>query len=160
MLEDLILYFVSKTKGFITKPQLVKFLYLADLYAVKWTEQQLTQLEWCYYNYGPWDEEIDAALQRLESTICQKPEGNIILMQMCDDSFVIDDSKFSEGLRLMLDNIRKEWAGITSEKISDLLKYVYETAPMMEAKQKYQPQSKIRLNLQLERKKLIEELGV
>lgn len=42
MLEQLILYFVCKTKGHITKTQLVKFLYLADLYSVKWTGQQLT----------------------------------------------------------------------------------------------------------------------
>lgn len=56
MLEQLILYFVCKTKGRITKTQLVKFLYLADLYSVKWTEHQLTELDWYYYNHGPWDQ--------------------------------------------------------------------------------------------------------
>jgi len=44
MLEQLIKYFVYKTKGYITKTQLVKFIYLADLYAVKWTGKQLTDL--------------------------------------------------------------------------------------------------------------------
>ena len=34
MLETLILYFVYQTKGNITKIQLVKFLYLADLYVL------------------------------------------------------------------------------------------------------------------------------
>lgn len=34
MLDLLIKYFVYQTKGHITKTQLVKFLYLADLYSV------------------------------------------------------------------------------------------------------------------------------
>jgi hypothetical protein len=46
MLETLILYFVYQTNGFLTKIQLVKFLYLADLYSVKWTGKQLTDLDW------------------------------------------------------------------------------------------------------------------
>jgi Protein of unknown function (DUF4065) len=162
MLEALILYFVFKTKGFITKTQLVKFLYLADLYSVKWTGQQLTQLDWCYYNYGPWDEEINFALDRLEGKILQKQDGKAIMIQMTDEMAKngIDHLNFSEGLQLVLENIRKEWAGTTSENINALLEHVYATAPMVEAKNKYQPQNNARLNLQLERKKLIEELGV
>ncbi len=65
MLEQLILYFVCKTKGYITKTQLVKFLYLADLYSVKWTKKQLTDLDWCYYLRGPWNQEIDTTLEKL-----------------------------------------------------------------------------------------------
>jgi hypothetical protein len=160
MLENLILYFVYKTKGFITKTQLVKFLYLADLYSVKWTGKQLTQLDWCYYTYGPWTEEIDSALSSLKGKVEQKQEGNATLIQMNDTVSEMDDFKFSEGLQLMLDNIRKEWAGLTSDKITELLNHVYSTAPMVEAKGKYNPEDKARLNLQLEREKLIEELGV
>jgi hypothetical protein len=66
LVDQLIKYFVYETKGFITKTQLVKFIYLADLYAVKWTGKQLTDLDWCYYHYGPWNEEIDTALARME----------------------------------------------------------------------------------------------
>lgn len=159
-LENLILYFVVKTRGFITKIQLVKFLYLADLYSVKWTGQQLTELDWYYYNHGPWHDEIDAALIRLEGDIHQKQEGKAILIQ--PDEKLDDDSTsfgFSEGLCLMLDNIRREWAGADSEKIKSLLEYVYSTAPMLVAKESYQPQERARLNLLLEREKLIEELG-
>ena len=49
MLEKLIIYFVYKTKGHIIKTQLVKFLYLADLGAVKWQDKQLTDIDWRYY---------------------------------------------------------------------------------------------------------------
>jgi hypothetical protein len=160
MLEDLILYFVSKTSGFITKTQLVKFLYLSDLYSVKWTGKQLTQLDWYYYHYGPWDEEIDSALKRLEGKVVQKPEGKTVFIQINDELPEVDDFKFSEGLRLMLENIRKEWAGVTSDKIESLLSYVYSTAPMVAAKKDHTPEDKVRLNLQLEREKMIEELGV
>jgi Protein of unknown function (DUF4065) len=162
MLEDLILYFVFKTKGFITKTQLVKFLYLADLYSVKWTGQQLTQLNWCYYNYGPWDEEINSALDRLEGKILPRQEGKATIIGMADElaKTGIDDLNLSEGLQLVLENIRKEWAGTTSNNINALLEHVYSTAPMIEAKNKYQPQDNAQLNLQLEREKLIEQLGV
>ncbi|MBW4539734.1 MAG: SocA family protein [Myxacorys chilensis ATA2-1-KO14] len=160
MLESLILYFVYKTKGFITKTQLVKFLYLADLYSVKWTGNQLTQLNWYYYNYGPWDEEIDDALSGLEDKVTQRQEGNSILIQVAGELPEADDLDLSEGLRLMLENIRKEWAGLTSEKINELLDHVYSTAPMAEAKSKHKPEDRAQLNLQLERKKLLEELGV
>lgn len=160
MLEDLILYFVYKTKGFITKTQLVKFLYLADLYSVKWTEKQLTDLNWYYYKHGPWDQEINSALARLEGQVVQKKEGNVVLIQMVNELSEGYDFKFSESLQLMLENIRREWAGVTSEKIDELLKYVYTTAPMVEAQSKYNREDEGLLNLQLEREKLIEELGV
>jgi hypothetical protein len=160
MLENLILYFVYKTKGFITKTQLVKFLYLADLYSVKWTGNQLTQLDWYYYNYGPWNEGIDAALSRLEDKVSQRQEGNATLIQVVGAVPEVDNFNFSEGLQLMLENIRKEWAGLSTEKVDELLKHVYSTAPMVEAKSKHNPEDKARLNLQLEREKLLEELGV
>jgi hypothetical protein len=158
MLENLILYFVYKTKGFITKTQLVKFLYLADLYSVKWTENQLTELDWYYYNYGPWNEEIDSALQRLEDKVSQKKDGDFIMIELNSEIPETDDFNFSEGLQLMLDNIRKEWAG---GKVKDLLAHVYATEPMLAVKQNnHVPEDKAPLNLQLERIKLIEELGV
>lgn len=160
MLEDLILYFVYKTKGFITKTQLVKFLYLADLYSVKWTGKQLTDLDWYYYNYGPWNDGIDSALIRLKGKIVQMQDRDTILIQMGADFPNVDSLKFSESLQLMLENIRREWAGGGSEKIKELLNYVYSTAPMVEAQSKYNREDKARLNLQLEREKLIEELGV
>lgn len=74
MLEDLIKYFVYETKRHITKTKLVKFLflYLADLYSVKWTGKQLTKLDWYYYKHSPWDEDIDMALERMNGKeICQ-----------------------------------------------------------------------------------------
>ncbi|WP_013322747.1 hypothetical protein [Gloeothece verrucosa] len=72
------------------------------------------------------------------------------------------------SLELMLDNIRREWSGSGQDTIEQLLNYVYSTAPMIEVKDNRrelvrspnQPNEKIRLNLQKEREKLMDELGV
>jgi uncharacterized phage-associated protein len=158
MLEQLILYFVCKTKGHITKTQLVKFLYLADLYSVKWTDNQLTELDWCYYTHGPWEQGIENALDSMKDKICLKKQGDATMVSINDMSLMDADFGFSRGLELMLENIRKEWAG--SNKLSALLDYVYSTAPMIEARNHFQPENKARLNLHREREKVLEELGV
>lgn len=155
MLEQLILYFVCKTKGHITKTQLVKFLYLADLYSVKWTGKQLTDLDWCYYLRGPWHQDIDSTLAGMD-TLQVQSSGETSLITAKDESLYTLD--FSEGLKLILDNIRKEWAGAGIERFQELMDFVYKTAPMLEAKGKYQAEDKAPLNLQLEREKLLAEL--
>ena len=163
MLEKLILYFVYQTKGHLTRTQLVKFLYLADLYSVKWTDKQFTNLDWYYYNHGPWHEDIDAALVRLNDRVIQKQEGKATLLQMGAEPFDVRTLGISQGLHFMLDNIRREWVGGSPEKvgkIDKLLEYVYSTAPMLAVKEKYQPDDKARLDLALERASLVEELGI
>jgi len=162
MLEKLIIYFVCKTKGYITKIQLVKFLYLADLAAVKWTEKQLTDLDWRYYKYGPWNEDIDRALVELrQGDILQLGEqGSAVLVQPAENCPDIKALQLSKGLELMLRNIQKEWAGLNTDKLNGLLEYVYQTEPMLEAKAKHTPEEKAPLNLYLEHEKVLAELGV
>ena len=139
---------------------MVKFLYLADLYSVKWTGRQLTDLEWYLYTFGPWHEDIDAALVRLNGQVVQKEEGKAILIQMGTEPLDPHSLGISQGLYLMLDNIRREWAGSSTEKIDELLTYVYATAPMLAVKDKHEKSEKVPLNLALERELLLEELGV
>jgi hypothetical protein len=160
LVDQLIKYFVYETKGHITKTQLVKFIYLADLYAVKWTGKQLTDLDWCYYHYGPWNEEIDRALARMEGVdIFQKQMNEATLIEPVSLEKIGKDLDFPMGLRLILNNIKREWAG--SKKIQPLLDYVYSTAPMTEVKKDNpDPEAKVRLDLKKEREKLLCELGV
>ena len=162
MLEKLIVFFVYKTKGYITKTQLVKFLYLADLYAVKWTEKQLTDLDWRYYHYGPWNEDIDQVINDLclNSVLRLALQGGATLIQPGENFPDLKGLNLSRGLELMLRNIQREWAGITSDKTKELLNYVYQTQPMIEAKTHHQPEEKALLNLYLEHEKILEELGV
>ncbi|MEZ2231576.1 type II toxin-antitoxin system antitoxin SocA domain-containing protein [Microcoleus sp.] len=160
MLETLIKYFVYATKGYITKTQLIKFLYLADLYAVKWTEKQLTDLDWRYYRYGPWNEDIDAALNQMNGKeILQESQGNSIFVRLGEGAGSVDNLELPLGLKLMLDNIRREWAGSGEDKLKQLLEYVYSTAPMLEVKDSHKSEEQVRLNLYKEREKLMSELG-
>ncbi|WP_293127796.1 type II toxin-antitoxin system antitoxin SocA domain-containing protein [Microcoleus sp. bin38.metabat.b11b12b14.051] len=160
MLETLIKYFVYATKGHITKTQLIKFLYLADLYAVKWTSKQLTELNWRYYHYSPWNEDIIVALNQMNGkTIVQESVGETIFIRLGTQAGNVDDLELPVALKLMLENIRREWAGSGHDKIQQLLKYVYRTAPMIEVKDSNQLEEVVRLNLETERQKLISELG-
>jgi len=161
MLDKLIKYFVYATKGRITKTQLVKFLYLADLYSVKWTGKQLTELDWCYYQFGPWNQDIDTALKQMNGKeIIQEYEGNTELIKLGAGATKVEDLKLPLSLRLILDNIRREWAGSGKEKLQALLEYVYSTAPMLEVIDTHKPEEKVKLNLLAEQEKLISELGL
>lgn len=160
MLETLIKYFVCATKGHITKTQLIRFLYLADLYAVKWTSKQLTELNWRYYHYNPWNEDIIVALNQMNGkTIVQEFVGETIFIRLGTEAGNIDDLELPVGLKLMLENIRREWAGSGHEKSQQLQKYIYSTAPMIEVKDSNQLEEVVRLNLEVERLKLISKLG-
>lgn len=110
MLETLILYFVYQTNGFLTKIQLVNFSYVADLYSVKWTGKQLTDLDWYYYNYSPWHEDIDLALVDLNGQVVQMQEGENTLIKMGAKPFYLHTLGISQGLCFVLDNICIEWA--------------------------------------------------
>ncbi len=159
MLDKLIKYFVYATKGYITKTQLIKFLYLADLYSVKWTGKQLTDLDWRYYQFGPWNESIDAALNQMNGKeIIQESQYNATYIKPVNQAAQADDLDIPLSIKFVLDNIRREWAG--SDKLNQLLEYVYNTAPMLEAKNNHRPEEKVKLNLQAEREKLVSELGL
>ncbi|HLO88229.1 MAG TPA: type II toxin-antitoxin system antitoxin SocA domain-containing protein [Nostocaceae cyanobacterium] len=161
MLDKLIKYFVYATKGYITKTQLIKFLYLADLYSVKWTGKQLTELDWCYYKHGPWNEEIETALNQMNGKeIVQEALETTIFIRLGTQAGNVDDLHLPLSLKLILDNIRREWAGAGQEKLNQLLEYVYSTVPMQEVKDTYKSEEKVKLNLQAEREKLISELGL
>jgi len=167
MLEKLVLYFIFKTKGYITKTQLVKFIYLTDLYSHKWDCIQLTDVNWQFYKYGPWTEEIDNALKKLSkekyfllSGSLLETEEDIHFVKLSKQDFNFGDLNFPIKLRLNLENIHREWAGLKKEKIKELLNYVYVTAPMIEIKTKHTWEDKASLDLSLERSQLLQELGV
>jgi uncharacterized phage-associated protein len=159
MLDQLIKYFVYETKGHITKTQLVKFLYLADLYSVKWTGKQLTELDWYYYRHGPWHEDIDAALGKMNGKeILQDSQRDAVLIRLGPEAGSAEELTLPTSLKLILENIRREWAGASPDGLKQLLEYVYSTAPLLEVRKAHKPEEKVPLNLQKERERLIQEL--
>jgi len=160
--EKLIIFFVHKAEGYITKTKLVNFLYLADLSAVKWTENQLTNLEWHYHQSGPWSKEIDRALDQLSQNEVLRivHKGNSISFQPTANCPEVEDLQFSKGLELMLRNIQKKWRGTSADETKALLDYVSETEPIISCRTKQSSKEDTPLNLHLEYEKMIKELGV
>ncbi len=159
MLKNLIQYFVYETKGYITKNQLVKFLYLADLYSVKWSGKQLTQVHWYYYHNSPWSEEIDHILHQMqEKEILLDSQETLTLIKPNMELDLVKNLNFPRGLKLILDNIRREWAGINQSRFNQLSNYISHTEPIQAVKDIHQPENKLPLNLQKEREKLLKNL--
>ncbi|MEO1186607.1 MAG: hypothetical protein AAFX46_18825 [Cyanobacteria bacterium J06636_27] len=133
---------------------------MADLYSIKWTEKQLTQLDWYYYRNSLGHEDINTALDNMNGKeINLETEYNTIFIKLGVKASNIDNLQLPTSLKLVLNNIRREWSGSGRDKIKELLDYIYTTAPMMEIKDKYKPEEKVKLNLQLEREKLVSELN-
>ncbi len=158
MLYKLIEFFVGQTRGEITLIQLTKFLYLADLYSVKWTGKQLTDLDWYYYHHGPWHDDITDALRQMEGfVVCVEEKGKTKLIRCGPTLEPPEKLGLPKSLLLMLENIRRRWAGADSQLINELLKYVYATAPMQAVKG-HERTERVPLNLLLERERVRTEL--
>ncbi len=94
-----------------------------------------------------------------EISINLEPQGNVTFIQLGSKASGINDLHLPLSLKLMLDNIRREWAGSGQDKLNQLLEYVYNTAPILEVKNTNKPEQKVKLNLYSEREKLISELN-
>lgn len=159
MLHRLIELFVCKTRGELTRVQLVCLLYLADLYATKWTGQQLTHLSWYLYHLGPWEEGINDALDAMEGTTILRheratPTGErLILLQPGPKARPLEDveRELPRSLRLTLENLCCRWAG--AEHLQELLDHVRATAPIRAVRSRHE---RVPLNLLLERQPLEE----
>lgn len=163
MTDKLILFFVIRTKGYITKTQLVKFLYLADLYSTKWSGKQITNLSWYLYNHGPWEQDIQNCLDNMNGKqIKQTYLGQgAVLIKPGFDIPKESELELPESMKFILDNIRREWSGPGAENFQKLMDYVYETAPMKDVLQRgSRAKDKEPLNLNLATEQLQSELGV
>jgi Protein of unknown function (DUF4065) len=161
MTAKLILFFVLKTKGNITKTQLVKFLYLADLYSVKWLGKQITDLKWIRYHYGPYEEEIERILGLMNGLEIELDNGknkNYVVVRIGNLAPSIESLEISPMMEMMLDNIRYQWMG---KPLKELLDFVYGTSPMVETiEQKISAEQMQPLNLFREQEKLQQELAL
>ncbi len=161
MTAKLILFFVLKTKGNITKTQLVKFLYLADLYSVKWLGKQITDLKWIRYHYGPYEEEIDRILGLMDGMEIKLDNGDgkkYVVVRIGDLAPSIESLELSPMMEMMLDNIRHQWM---AKPLKELLDFVYSTSPMVEIEEKKISAEQMHpLNLFREQEKLQQELAL
>lgn len=147
--EQLIDYIVHDLSGKVTKTQLVKLMYLVDLESTRFAGTQTSDIKWKYYHYGPYDENLDGRLKTLEK------RGTIAVQQKSkkdhpDDIYFIyrhtgKDVKydFDPTKKQIIDIILNQYGSFT---LNALLKYVYETEPMRNAKKGQYMELKTLLN--------------
>ena len=120
----------------------------------------MTNLVWYYYQSGLDRKDIDLALAQMngKEIDLQQAEGGTILIRLGTQAGFIEELQLPHSLELMLENIRREWAGSGADNITQLVRYVAQTAPVAEAIKINQPETKVKLNLYREREKLLTAL--
>lgn len=135
--EKLIAYIIEHLSGKITKTQLVKLAYLADLESTKFTNSQVSDIQWLRYHYGPYDKHLDERLGFLQQNgfieIKQQnkvsdPDKTYFIFNYTGKSV---DPNLEPVKKDIVDTIIKQFGSFT---LNSLLKYVYDTEPMKGAK--------------------------
>ena len=131
--EQLIAYFIQKLSGKITKTQLMKLIFLADVESVKFTNTQISDIKWIFHHYGPYDEKLDKRLRALvkEGLISveqknkkSKPEEIYFLYKFTGKKL---QSDFGVVKKDIIDTIISQFGSFT---LDSLLKYVYNSDPV------------------------------
>jgi hypothetical protein len=136
-LGQLILYLVHKVAdlgGYTTTIRLVKFLYLIDLEHQRRLGRTLTGLQWKYHLYGPYAFELPSVGRRLgfdlehEEFVNARGHKGTLLRVSTLQSF---PPSLSYSVQVIVDGLLKVWG---DQDTSDLLRYVYCTEPMRQAR--------------------------
>jgi len=117
----------------LSKTQLIKFLYLADLFYARECGKTFTGWQWRYWHYGPYCKEVIECIAKTQR------KGLIFVEEGYEGEFFIKGSKFSSEhceqnipaeILLPLKHYIKKFAG----DLTALLDYIYsETEPMLAA---------------------------
>lgn len=135
--EQMVAFFVRTAASDLGRTQLMKFLYLADYEARRLLGRSISGLKYIWYHHGPYDENAVKAMSHLddlkiihESTVMY-PNGRIsyrynrgVLPAALDG--------FSAIELQILKHVSEEYSKYS---LDDLLEWVYDTEPMVKAKE-------------------------
>ncbi len=118
---------------------LIKYLYLADLAdAESHDGKTYTGIQWKFHHFGPWSYEvyqrIEPALQNVratQKTIPSKYEGDFVRWSLRDDQIF---RQLQDELPFVLTHALQKYAHQFTGITEDLLHFVYNTRPMLQAK--------------------------
>lgn len=116
------------------KTALVKFVYLADVEAVREGLPRLTIVKWIFYKYGPYSVELDSAIKQIAGRSVDELSG----VSAAGKSFLVyqgpghgEEFNLAPQQRGIINIVLDRWGG---ETLSSILNYVYfETEPMQDA---------------------------
>ena len=137
-LEKQILYLIAELQdrdALCTDIRIAKFLYLADVEAMRTHGRAITGLEWKYHHFGPWAGVLPSTMQRLAPYISTEEvrtrEGHLARVRRLEE-WVLPDclvSLLPYVEQSVYDRLLNRWA---DEDIQVLLDYVYHhTEPMV-----------------------------
>lgn len=137
--EQMIAFFVSRCSGKIGRTQLFKLVYLADYEARRYLGRPLSGFEYIWYNHGPFDQDIYAAIKRLkdfalvEEDQMQYPTGRtgFVYHSKIDGSAL---ATLSPEESLIVSYVCRAYSGMELQAL--LTDVVYETEPMLDARER------------------------
>lgn len=135
--RQLLLYIVGQLQdqeGMISKIRIVKLLYLVDVEFYRMFGHTLTNLNWIFYEYGPYAFEIDTIIEKLSFDLGEEEittsMGHTANIYHIEGEQVLDNI-VNFATKAMIDRIINRWA---LEDTHFILDYVYTgTEPMQSA---------------------------
>lgn len=141
-------YLAQKARRPLTTFQLQKLPYLADLLARKQTGEPVTSFNYIWYDYGPFDSELYAAIEELERAGLSKTKpqrfwsghnGRLLRpLQTCDDLGL------SPAERYILDRVCSEYEGVSTK---ELKKLAYGSEPMRDLTERKLPKHRVPMEI-------------
>jgi hypothetical protein len=148
-IAPLIRYFVERVPG-AGRTQIVKFLYLTDLESGRYLGHPISDLNYILYDHGPFDSEILAhldllcAMDYLEGEQVRYPNGKFGWRYKATDKPLPLTGTSKEGLAI-LDYVAANYGRTPLQGL--LEEVVYQTAPMVDAKEREAYGHRLRMEL-------------
>jgi hypothetical protein len=130
-----------ETDGYVNKTKLIKYLYLIDVEYYRRHRETFTELNWIFYDFGPWayeyNEIFDEMLNSPDFDIKEGDRADLDTQFISTSDKIELDSIFeSFEDELITKRIIDKWS---VENLNSMLNYVYfKTEPMVEA-ERYKP---------------------
>lgn len=121
--------------------KLLKLVYLADLQARELLGAPISELEYQFHNYGPFDKGFYTAIEELELLGCAKRDKHIYPNGMKEDRVMDAETDvaydaLTAGEVKILDYTLRRFGPLN---LSDILEHVYQTEPMKLVKTRGHP---------------------
>lgn len=133
--DQLIAFFVNQCSGRIGRTQIMKFLYLADYESRRYFGKSLSNIDYVWYHYGPYDKGLNERIDRLvaegvvRSETQQFPTGHIGYRYSTGPKEIAYSLDADE--LLVLTYVSETYAEMPLRDLLD--EVVYETEPMQHA---------------------------
>lgn len=132
----------SSELGFVmSRTKVAKLLYLADLEYARRTGSQGSDVDWIWYNYGPYDTDLLTIERELEADGSIRCETAAVAVK--DERWVENRLVLVEHIQLSDEEVDREFLSIVREMVGDyggwsatrIKNFTYATPPMIKAQE-------------------------